>query len=455
MKNLFKNLLNKESLANAASGKSVNQHIQKFMEQYIENQNKEDTLLEQYGTFWFYVFIIAGTLLLVGGGWSDGMVLFGWFYDLTFSDWKSLAVAVFGSSLIQIMIGSSIFLVVYNLMAGNHQKDGFGFMLSLCILLFICGLGSSLYLSKYSENIAATVATPPDLTDISFLDQFHKSEMQQLVADQQKENEQLTANQNELIAAFEKELDAFDVGVMQKIKVYQSVNDQASVNYLKNSSVKKRKKYLDKISAAKKDKIATISPLLAAQKTERKALARKLSNALSLAVKENRDIEEAHTQKIIARGNFIKYVNFAINLLRAVLCIMFSLFVFYVLKEKGLTPTNNNPSRKKRSLWKFYLNNPAPSNLLPGLEIQGVTAEWQDDGKSILIKEIIDLSAAKQAMRNSYARRMTSSEEATRIEHQLKFEALEKYFIEQGIAFAKTSDKGLTFDQKAIERISA
>lgn len=443
----MKNSSKKLSLSDMASGKLLNKYILKFMDKYIEKKNKEDTLLDQFGVMWFYIFFGIGSFLFLAGAWADGMVLYGMFYDLTVSVWKSAVVAIGGSLFIQVVIGVTLFLIVYNLMAKNDTKEGFAYMVGLCVILVVVGLGSSLYLSNHSEEIANAIAVPPLLKDTVAMEQENKFAIAKLDRDQRLENQQLTANHDEVIAGLQNELVAFDQGVIQSVKAYELVNDKASVAYVLNKSPDKRKSILAKITSAKQKKNTAIAALLQKNKLEKKALTQKLSNQLNTARLQNTNLKKGHQEKVIKRGNFLKFTNIAINLLRVILCIMFGMFVFYVLKERGhITPTSPPNPKKKKRLWTFSKNgNTADSTQRSPLEIQGVIAEWGDGGQFITIKEITDLSGAKQALRNSHKRRITSAEIETREEHEMKAQALMEYFEDYNIYFRLTSDTGLSY----------
>lgn len=441
---IMKFFLKKWDPAAIASGRRINDWIQRFMACYIADKKREDDLLSQFGTFWFYGFFVLGTILLFAGALADGAVIFSWVYDLTYRSLPSYLTAVLGAVIIQLLIGYTIFAAVYNLMAGNDRREGFSYMVGLCLCLAVLGLGSSLYLSKHSDTIAEVIAVAPDLANTDSLDTRNLEQMAALRRDQERELGELRRSHDEVIAAFREQLEAFDLGLAQKIAVYEDKNDLASVRYLKNNAPSHRAEFLALLTQAKRDKRDALSNLRTVQHQVERDRASTLSAKLLELETSNGEIANQHRDKVAFRGKLIVYGNFAINSLRALICVMFALFMYYVLKQEGLVPIH--PPKKRKGPRR--LTSPRSRAGLSGVsgEIQGVQSEWLADFSAIRVIEIDDLGTAKQSLRNHYCRRVKSGQQGTRDLHAIRYQALSDCFKKRDIFFQPSSKTGITFD---------
>ncbi len=135
-------------------------NIERFMQRQVDADTSFD-FQKLYAPFWFIVYYVIGYPLRILGGLADGFVIYGLVYAARQSFYESLAVAILGAVIIQVMLGESTTITAKNLFRGLFYRSlAYGMMLLVTMLFTGGSLYSTLFLSQHGSIHAIESVTP-------------------------------------------------------------------------------------------------------------------------------------------------------------------------------------------------------------------------------------------------------------------------------------------------------
>lgn len=403
---------------------NLRDRISAFMREWVATQNEGSSVFELYASFWFWIGLVGGSILMVVGAAFDSLIVWGIAFGVTGSTWISVVIALIICFLIQIFLGTSTVLSVLAFLRGKHRERGYRTMIVFTSLLALVSLVSTLYLSRQSREVVEVVKERPTLADLDVMHSAWQTDMAIISQPYDVQIAQLSAQ----IEHIKNQTD-------ERSKILAAAGRTTDAAWSRHQGMAQARRATEALSKVAAKKADVLNQNLADYQARRDQVA--LDNAATL---------KEHHGNVSYWGMVVKYSNFLINFLRFIIVAMLTKWVVSVKDELHAAARKVEPQR-------ILVSWPPRSEKQP--ETVVAQASQQDgSGKAETVSETTgtttvyvdtDISRLKKYTITYYKRSLNSAGGGTRARNREQFEHLKKQLAERGIQVIVQPDKILTF----------
>lgn len=339
--------------------KSYREFSLDYMKQWVNEQVKGESLLEMYAPFWLTVGVIGGPLLAVLGGVFDGLVVYAITFGISGSKILAWTLAITLSLLIQLFLGISVILTVISCVTENFNKKGYRLLTAMTFIVGVGALGFTLYLATQSENVVKVVHKTPTLIDTDSISRRMKFEQRTIQNNYKERKAEIRAEYADLISLKKSEIKEYEKAQRLVIRNKRRNNELTRANRIEQNLLTYKAEQEGEIGRLTRERYERIEQLEADKIASVAQSDTLFRSHIATAVVENNSSETAFSASVAYWGNAVIWLNFIINLLRAVILVFIHKWANGVRRE--IKQADNNRRRQAQTIQPgqpVYISNP-------------------------------------------------------------------------------------------------